>query len=204
MGDALPGFDVISTVGVLRDLPPDVADLVATLEMVANTTKPLVLLVSEDAAFGPALDLLETLCGDLAAKPFVLPYFNPVTPLVINAGTSDKMTRRIGRGCRSSSPITAWRARPRPSRPAGTLALLNAELLAGLALASCARGRAGDPGQPARGFRHGDDDELLRARDDAAQPGVRRDDGALPPAALRHLGQRAGWGADLPAAEGFG
>ena len=46
LGDALPGFDVISTLGVLHDVPPERSDLVAALEMIANTTKPLVVLVS--------------------------------------------------------------------------------------------------------------------------------------------------------------
>ena len=46
LGDALPSFDVISTLGVLHDVPMAQADLVAALEMIANTTKPLVVLVS--------------------------------------------------------------------------------------------------------------------------------------------------------------
>jgi trimethylamine--corrinoid protein Co-methyltransferase len=101
LGDALPSFDVISTPGILHDVPAGQADLVATLEMIANTTKPLVLLVSETEAFGQVLDLVEGLCGDLSARPFIIPYFNPVTPLVINADT------------------TAWPVRRRPSpRPA--------------------------------------------------------------------------------------
>ena len=100
LGDSLPGFDVISTLGVLHDVPPERADLVAALEMIANTTKPLVVLVSREEAFEPVLDLLEALGGDLAARPFVIPYVNPVTPLVINAGTSDKLFSRSAAACR--------------------------------------------------------------------------------------------------------
>ena len=66
--------------------------------MIANTTKPLVLLVSAAEAFGPVLDFVEAVCGDLSARPFIIPYFNPVTPLVINAETSDKMFNAIDRG----------------------------------------------------------------------------------------------------------
>ena len=139
LGDALTEMDVVSTIGVLRDLPPATADLYATLEMAANTVKPLVLLVSEAATFEPALDMLEALCGDLAAKPFVIPYVNPVSPLVINAETSDKMAASIARGLPVIYSNYGMSGATTPITPAGTLALLNAELLAGLVLAQLMR-----------------------------------------------------------------
>jgi trimethylamine--corrinoid protein Co-methyltransferase len=89
LGHALPGFDVISTVGVPQDVAPDVSDLYAALDTIANTTKPVVVLVSNDARFAAVLDLLENLTGDLAPRPFVLPYVNPITPLVLNTGKEE-------------------------------------------------------------------------------------------------------------------
>ena len=134
LGDSLPLYDVISTVGILHDVPPQVSDLYATLDMVANTTKPLVILISDESKFPAVLDLLEEVHGDLGQKPFVIPYLNPVSPLVMNEGTLDKMRAAGERGlpyiisnygmCGMSTPIT----------PAGTLAQLLAELLAGLAI----------------------------------------------------------------------
>jgi trimethylamine--corrinoid protein Co-methyltransferase len=132
LGSVLSNFDVISTVGIIQDISPQVADLYATLEMTANTTKPLILLISEKQCFDVSLDLLEHLHGDLSLKPFILPYFNPITPLVLNEDTSDNIFSAIERGLPfiynnygmsgATSPITA----------ASNLALLNAELLAGL------------------------------------------------------------------------
>lgn len=139
LGDALPSFDAVSTVGVIQDHPPEVADLYAALEMAANTTKPLVLLVSDEDRFGDVLDLLEHLRGDLAARPFVIPYFNPITPLVINAGTVDKMEAAIDRGLPIIYSNYAMIGATTPITPAGTLALLNAELLAGLVLSQLMR-----------------------------------------------------------------
>ena len=195
LGDALPSFDVISTLGILHDLPPETADLYATLEMVANTIKPLVLLISEATLFEPTLDLLAALCGDLAARPFILPYVNPITPLTIDAATSAKMSTAIGRGLPLIYSNYGMAGATTPITPTGALALLTAELLAGLTLAQLiARGCADHPGQPARQLRYADDDELLRHGDDAAEPGVRGDDGALRAAALRHIGQRRGLG----------
>ncbi len=139
LGHALPEYDVVSTVGVLQDVPVARADLVATLEMVANTAKPVVLLASDPAQFGPCLDLLEHLCGDLAPQPFVLPYVNPVTPLVLNAETVDKALDAIGRGLPVIYSNYGMAGLTTPIMPAAALALLNAELLAGLVLCQAAR-----------------------------------------------------------------
>jgi len=143
LASALSSYDVISTIGILRDVDPGQADLYAVLEMVANTDKPLVLLVSDERQFTPVLDLFSNLYGELAEKPFIIPYFNPISPLVLNEGTSDKMLESIQRGLPliysnygmvgSSTPIT----------PAATLALLNAELLAGLVFSQLVK-----PGTP--------------------------------------------------------
>ncbi len=135
LGDALQAYDCVSTIGVPQDLPPAEADLYATLEMAANTTKPLVLLVSEAAAFEPALDLLDEVCGPAAGRPYIVPYFNPISPLVVNAETSDKMAVAIGRGLPIIYSNYGMSGATTPITPAGTLALLNAELLAGLVLA---------------------------------------------------------------------
>lgn len=143
LGGALPGYDVISTVGVLQDVPVERADLVATLEMVANTTKPLVLLVSDPGQFVPCLDLLEGLCGDLAPRPFVAPYVNAVSPLVLSAEAVDKLLAAVGRGLPVIYSNYGMAGLTTPVTPAGALALLNAELLAGLVLCQAAR-----PGAP--------------------------------------------------------
>ena len=139
LGSALPNFDVISTVGIIQDVPTQVSDLYAVLEMTANTVKPLVILVSDEDCFPPVLDLLEHLHGDLAARPFVIPYFNPLTPLIINAGTADKMLVAIERGLPFIYSTYSMAGMSTPITPAGTLALMNAELLAGLVLSQLAQ-----------------------------------------------------------------
>jgi trimethylamine---corrinoid protein Co-methyltransferase len=139
LGHALEQYDLVSTVGVLHDAPLEQADLIATLEMVANTTKPLVLLVSDPEQFAPCLDLLETLNGQLGDKPFVLPYVNPITPLVLNADTTDKMTIAIQRGLPVIFSNYGMAGASTPITPLRTLALLNAELLAGLVFSQAVR-----------------------------------------------------------------
>ncbi|MBN1933242.1 MAG: trimethylamine methyltransferase family protein [Anaerolineae bacterium] len=143
LGQALPAFDVISTPGILHDRPPALADLYAALDMAANAVKPLVLLVSEERRFGDVLDLLEHLGGDLGRHPFALAYVNPVTPLVLNAGTADKMKQAIERGVPLIFSNYGMAGATTPIVPGGALALLHAELLVGLALAQVIR-----PGAP--------------------------------------------------------
>lgn len=139
LGNSLPSFDVISTVGVLHDAAPEAADLYAALAMTANTVKPLVLLVSDAERFGSVLDLLEHLHGDLSARPFVLPYVNPITPLVLNQDTVAKMQTAIRRGLPVIYSNYGMAGATTPITPEGTLILLNAELLAGLVLAQSIR-----------------------------------------------------------------
>ena len=132
LGNHLPAYDVISTIGIIRDVEPSIADQVAVLEMVANTVKPLIILISDQKQFLPGLKLLEQLVGDLYAKPFMIPYFNPVTPLILNQSTADNMLTSIARGIPIIFSNYGMAGLSTPITSAGTLALLNAELLAGL------------------------------------------------------------------------
>jgi trimethylamine--corrinoid protein Co-methyltransferase len=143
LSQALVQYDAISTLGVLRDLPPAVADLYAVLEMVANSTKPLVILISDEKLFPPVLRLLDELRGDLGSRPFVIPYLNPITPLVVNEGTSDKLLDSGERGIPAIYSNYGMAGMTTPITCAGALAFLNAELLAGLVLSQLAR-----PGAP--------------------------------------------------------
>ena len=134
LGDSLPNFDCVSTVGIVQDYPAEMQDLIGTLEMAANTTKPLIVLVSQEERFSDVLDMLEQLAGDLASKPFVIPYFNPVTPLVMNVGTVEKMQMAIERGLPVIVSNYSLAGMSTPITPAGMLALMLAELLAGLVI----------------------------------------------------------------------
>ncbi|HKJ28194.1 MAG TPA: trimethylamine methyltransferase family protein [Anaerolineales bacterium] len=132
LGDHLPNYDVISTPGIVQDQPPEIADLYAVLEMTANTKKPLVMLISEEKLYEPALDMLAALHGDLAEKPFVLPYFNPISPLVVNSDTIEKIMITAERGLPFIYNTYVMAGVSAPITPAGMLAQMTAELLAGL------------------------------------------------------------------------
>ncbi|HLF75207.1 MAG TPA: trimethylamine methyltransferase family protein, partial [Anaerolineales bacterium] len=134
LGNKLPHYDMVSTVGIVRDVPEHLTDLYGSLEHFANGIKPLVLLCSDEHRFDDVLQMFELLHGDLGAKPFIIPYFNPVSPLVMNAGTVDKMKIAIERGLPVIISNYSMSGATTPITPAGTLAVLLAELLAGLTI----------------------------------------------------------------------
>lgn len=142
LGERLSEFDAVSTLGIIQDVPLEKADLYQALEMTANTIKPLIVLISDDNRMPAVLDLLTFLHGDLAAKPFVMPFLNPVTPLVINKGTSDKMFAAIERNLPFIYANVGIAGGTTPIMPAAGLTLMNAELLAGLVLSQLIKERS--------------------------------------------------------------
>ena len=132
LGQALAEFDTISTPGVIQDVPTEQAELIGFLEMVANTTKPVVLLVSETSAFRDCLEMYDHLIGFTPGQPFIVPYLNPITPLILNAETTVKFDLAIDRGLPVIFSNYGMAGATTPITTGGTLALLTAELLAGL------------------------------------------------------------------------
>lgn len=135
VGNKLPHYDMVSTIGIVRDVPDYLTDLLGSLEHFANGIKPMVLLCSDEHKFDAVLQMLETLHGaPLGEKPFIIPYFNPVSPLVMNEGTVDKMKIAIERGLPVVISNYSLSGATTPITPAGTVAVLLAELLAGLVI----------------------------------------------------------------------
>lgn len=132
LGDTLAEFDVISTPGVIQNVNPVKGELLGVLEMLANTKKTLILLVSDPVTFAVCLDLIDELIGLPGDQPFVMPYFNLITPLVLNAETTAKLELAIAKGLPVIFSNYGMAGATSPVTPGGTLALLTAELLAGL------------------------------------------------------------------------
>jgi trimethylamine--corrinoid protein Co-methyltransferase len=134
LGDRLANFDFVATPGILQDVSADTADIYTSLEMVANTIKPLVILVSKRESLPDVLDLLEHLHGNLSTQPFVLPLMTPITPLIIDEGTSDRMFTAIARGLPFVYVNHGMAGVNTPITPYGSLSMMMAEILAGITL----------------------------------------------------------------------
>jgi len=134
LGNKLPHYDLVSTVGIVRDVPEHLTDVYGSLEHFVNGTKPMVLLCSDEHKFNDVMEMFELLHGDLGKKPFIIPYFNPVSPLAMNEGTADKMKIAIECGLPVIISNYSMSGATTPITPAGTIAVLLAELLAGLVI----------------------------------------------------------------------
>jgi len=132
LGDILPAYDMISTLGIPSDTDTHKLDLFNALDIYANTSKALVLLINETSSTQKVFELLNELHGDISAKPFILSYVNPITPLILNEATTEKMMISIQNGIPVIFSNYAMYGATTPITEGGTLALLNAELLAGL------------------------------------------------------------------------
>lgn len=132
LGDMLDSYDMVSTVGIPSDVPPVKIDLYNMVDMYANTDKPLVVLLLNDGIMDTVIELLNELHGDIAGSGFIIPYVNPVTPLILNESTTQKMITSIENDLPVIFSNYGMSGGTTPITSGGTLALLNAELLAGL------------------------------------------------------------------------
>lgn len=134
LAQALTSYDLVSTIGCPSDVTEDRSDLLGTLELVANTDKPLVLLTASGESFEPVLKMLRRLAPWEDWAPWALTYVNPTTPLRIGAETSGKIAAAADMGLPVIFSSYGMAGATTPVDPAGSLALLHAELLAGLTL----------------------------------------------------------------------
>lgn len=149
LADALPNMDFVTTPGVVRatdSVPQSLVNQHEFLAMVTNTTKPLVVLIADANGLSDVFEMAAAVAGGrekLRRKPFVMPYLNPVSPLLFNPETLDKLLLAAEWGipvCLQSAPQVGATS---PVTYAGAAALTNAESLAGLVIAQLA-----SPGTP--------------------------------------------------------
>jgi len=149
LGDGLTNIDFVTTPGVVRqskDMRVELVNHHEFMAMVTNTTKPLMVLIADGPTLADVFEMASVVAGSdeaLSEKPFVVPYLNPVSPLMFNEETLDKLLMCADRGipvvCQGapqvggSSPVTI----------ASTIVVAAAESLCGLAISQLRR-----PGAP--------------------------------------------------------
>ncbi len=141
LADALAHIDFVATPGVTRssdELPLHIVNQCEFVEMVTNTTKPLMVLIAGGPELSDIYDMAELVAGGpdaLRERPFVVPYLNSVSPLTFNPETVDKLFVAADRGlpvcCQAAPQVGATG----PATIAGTLVISAAETLMGLVLA---------------------------------------------------------------------
>lgn len=147
IADALPNVDAIGQPGVVRPSTENPLEVINHLEveaMMTNTSKPLHLLVASGEILNDCFEMAEAIVlangfKSLAEKPFVMPMLNPVSPLIFNEETIDKLLLSVDWGVPVICGPMPLAGGTSPMTPAGTIVQNNAESLAGLVIAHVRR-----------------------------------------------------------------
>lgn len=147
--DALDSIDLMSTPGVVKpsdDLRVELMNQREFLEMVANTTKPIMVLIADGPSLEDIFEMAALVAGGRDAfvqRPFAFPYLNTVSPLLLNPETCDKLLIAADWGvpvvCQAAPQLGATS----PVTVAGSVVISAAESLAALVLTQLRR-----PGTP--------------------------------------------------------
>jgi trimethylamine--corrinoid protein Co-methyltransferase len=142
LADALPHLDFVMSMALPSDVPPPISDRHSFLAMMENTIKPLVFTAWDETGLADIIAMAGAAAGgprELAMKPFLLAYLEPTSPLQ----HSDVVMRKLMVMCDhglpfvySPGPVEGATA---PVTPAGSLAMANAEVLSGMAIAQLRR-----------------------------------------------------------------
>ncbi len=136
--DALDNIDFSSPIGLLRKEKEHVQDILEAKQVMANTTKPVMFCSWDERGTKDIFDMASIAVGgeeELKAKPYIMHYIEPVTPL---SHSKEVMAQTIF-GAKNGLP-TIYTPMPSagavsPMTFAGSIALGLAESLTGITLA---------------------------------------------------------------------
>ncbi len=160
--DALPQIDFVMSIGIPRDVPGDRHYRYQFVEMLRNTTKPIVFVCNDRADIEAIAALAAAAAGgmeNLQRHPNLLLYSEPTTPLQHSREAIDKllfMAEYALPVTHSPAPMIGGTA---PVTLAGAVALGNAEMLSGLVLQQIKR--QGAPFLYGHGVHHLDMKEMI-------------------------------------------
>lgn len=143
--DKLDAYSLLSTPAVLNGPDSLRNELEVAMAMFTGTSKPLMLLINEPSVFEAVIKTYAHFTNQATReRSDLLCYLNPITPLVVNEDTCRKIEISIEYDVPLVYSNYGMSAASTPLDTLGTLALLNAELLAGLVIIQTLK-----PGQPA-------------------------------------------------------
>jgi trimethylamine--corrinoid protein Co-methyltransferase len=137
-GDALEHIDVVGAMAMPLDIPVGARDVYMAAELLKGTTKPAHLWVADGSSLRYILEIYEAVSGgkiEHRRKPLMAAFVEPISPLQFPTTgleileTCAKEGLPIGFGPMAQSGATA------PVTLAGTMAVENAEILAGITMA---------------------------------------------------------------------
>ena len=142
VADALSGIDFLMCMGIATDVAAETAELHHFAAMMRNSTKPIVYTALDLAAAGKLLEMASVVAGGEDAfrqRPFAIMYIEPVSPLGFAPDDMHKLLFCAAHGIPCIFMSGMLSGGTGPVTPAGSLALANAESLAGILIAQLKR-----------------------------------------------------------------
>jgi trimethylamine--corrinoid protein Co-methyltransferase len=146
LADSLPNLDFVMSMALPSDVATETSDRHSFLAMISNTSKPVVFTAWDESGLADILTMAGAVAGGadrLAANPFLLAYLEPTSPLVHSGEALRKLLLMADRGLPTVYAPGPVEGASAPVTPAGSLAMANAEVLSGIAIAQLRR-----PGTP--------------------------------------------------------
>jgi trimethylamine--corrinoid protein Co-methyltransferase len=140
--DALPNIDFIMSLLLPTDVDQTLADTYQTEVMLANTTKPIIIVSYESQGLRNSVEMAEAVVGGVEAlreKPILTCYINVVSGRVHNADGLEKLLYLSGKGLPSLYIPASNAGVTSPMTQAGALAFDNAGVLLGVVLSQLNR-----------------------------------------------------------------
>jgi trimethylamine--corrinoid protein Co-methyltransferase len=140
--DCLPNLDFAMSMALPSDVPAETSDRRSFLAMIENTVKPVVITAWDEHGLADIVRMAEIVAGgadELRLKPFLFAYLEPSSPLRHSDTALRKLLLMADRGLPfvyAPGPIEGASA---PVTSAASLAMANAEVLSGLAIAQLRR-----------------------------------------------------------------
>lgn len=146
LGDYLSNIDVVGAMIVPSDIDPKVSDVYSFYELINGTTKPFTGWIFNGRNAKAIIEMLKIMCGsseNLKKYPPYEAFIEPVSPLTFRDESIDILIEFAKVGIPISFGPMVQAGSTGPINLAGTIALENAEILAGIVIAQALR-----PGLP--------------------------------------------------------
>jgi trimethylamine--corrinoid protein Co-methyltransferase len=140
--DALPHIDFVMSMFLPSDVDPMASDRYQMEVMLSTTTKPSVFVTNEFSGCVDAVEMAEAVAGGaevLKSRPFVACYINVTTGLIHNEEALQKLLFMAEKGLPAMYVPIVIGGLSGPVTPPGSMALINAGVLAGLVLSQLKR-----------------------------------------------------------------
>ncbi len=140
--DGLDQLDFVMSMGVPCDVPPLDHYLHAFIAMLRNSVKPIIYTARDRRDMEDIYRISCAVAGDeraLQEKPFLLQYAEPISPLLFNDESVDKLMFCAEHGIPVAYPPSPNPGGGGPITLAGSIALGSAECLAGLVITQLVR-----------------------------------------------------------------